>query len=159
MGDSLPTEAELDELIDAALRDEPLLPAPPHLHRKIEERVMYVALQERERARFRHTLIGAIGALFIIVTGAAVVITLTRFSLLYTHGVSGGKGLVDYYLTLFDVSWSSQIGVYALFLMVGLSIAFLWTGLMLLRGQMRLLPVNSGNTRQSNVELDSQRAR
>ena len=143
MANRLPTDMELDTFIDAALRDEPMLPAPPGLHRKIHERVQIAALRERELSRFRNSLLSAVGALFAILMGTAAVVTLTRFSYLYRHGVSGGKGLVDYYLTLLDVSsWSSQAGGYALLLALGLSAGTLWAGLVLLRMQMRLSPID-----------------
>jgi hypothetical protein len=143
MADSLPTNAELDALIDAALRDEPLLPTPPGLHRKIQERVLFAALQERERTRFRNTLLSAVGALVVLLAGTATIVTVTHFSLFYHHGVSGGMGLVDYYLNRFDVSWSSQVGTYALLLTLGLSTLSLWAGFILFRTQMHLTPFHT----------------
>lgn len=137
MADRLPTDDALDALIDAALHEEPLLPAPPGLHGKIQDRVHIAALQERERARFRNSLLSAMGALVVILGGAATVVTLTHFSHIYHHGVSGGKGLVDYYLTLFRVSWASHVGIYALGLTLGLSAISLWSGLMLIRRPVR----------------------
>ena len=140
MANSLPTDAELDALIEAALRDEPLLPTPPGLHRKIQERVLFATLQERERARFRNSLLSALGALLVLLTGTAFVVILTNFSILYHHGVSGGMGLMDYYLNRFDVSWASEIGTYALFLTLGLSALSLWTGFVLFRTQLHVVP-------------------
>lgn len=143
MANRLPTERELDQFIDAALRDEPLLPVPAGLHRKIQDRVVIAAMQERERARFRNSLLSAVGALVVILAGTVAVVSLTHFSILYRHGVSGGRGFVDYYLTLLDVTWSGQIGGYALLLALGLSMGALWMGLILLRIQLRLAPVAS----------------
>ena len=138
MVDRLPSNAELDAFIDAALRDEPLLPAPKGLHQKIQERVLFADLEMRERARFRNSLLSALGALCLLFVGTVVVVTVTHFSLLYHHGVSGGMGLVDYYLNRFDVSWSSQVGLYAIVITLGLSTLSLWTGLVLFRSQLRL---------------------
>jgi len=138
MANRLPSDAELDRLIDACLRGESLLPAPAGLHRKIQNRVCIAALKERERARFRNSLLSAVGAVVVILVGAAVVVTLTHFSHLYRHGVSGGKGFIDYYLTLLDVSWSGQVGAYALYLTLGLGMIALWAGLMSFHVQSRL---------------------
>lgn len=139
MANSLPTEEELDALIEAALRDEPLLPAPPGLQRKIQERVLFAVLKEQERARFRRSLLGAVGAVMVILFGTVAVVSLSHFSILYRHGVSGGRGFVDYYLTLLDVSWSGQIGVFALVGTLGLSVIALWAGLVLFRYESQLL--------------------
>lgn len=140
MADSLPTDEELDALIEAALRDEPLLPVPPGLQRKIQDQVLFASLKEQERARFRRTLLGAVGAVMVILLGTVAVVSLTHFSILYRHGVSGGRGFVDYYLTLLDVSWSDQIGVIALMGTLGLSATALWAGLVLFRYERQLVP-------------------
>ena len=137
MGNRLPSDTELDALIEAALQDEPMLPVPPGMHGRIQERVYIASLQERERVRFRYSLLSALGALAVILFGTVTVVTLTHFSFIYQHGVSGGKGFVDYYLTLFDVSWSSRVGAYALGLAMGLSATLLWGGLLAVRGPFR----------------------
>ncbi len=153
MADSLPTDEELDALIEAALRDEPLLPAPRGLQRRIQEQVLFASLKEQERARFRRTLLGAVGAVMVILLGTVAVVSLTHFSILYRHGVSGGRGFVDYYLTLLDVSWSGQIGVFALVGTLGLSAIALWAGLVLFRYERQLVPRHSMRTGQTETAL------
>lgn len=95
--DHLP--ADLDELIEHALRSEPMLSAPINFHRKVEERVRIAALKEREHTRFRFWMLSlaasACGALFV----AATLVAVTNFNVIVTNGVSGGKGTFDYYLT------------------------------------------------------------
>ena len=137
MADRLPTDDELDALIDAALRTEPMLPVPPGLHRKIQDRVHFADLQERERVRFRYSLLSAVCALLILFSGTGVIVMLTNFSIVYHHGVSGGKGFLDYYLNRLDVSWAGHVGTYTLMLTLGLSVASLWGGLILFRGHTR----------------------
>ncbi len=153
MANSLPTDEELDALIEAALRDEPLLPAPPGLQRKIQERVLYAALKEQERARFRRSLLGAVGAVMVILFGTVAVVSLSHFSILYRHGVSGGRGFVDYYLTLLDLSWSGQVGVLALAGTLTLSMVALWAGLVLFRYESQLLPQRSRHGGQTETTL------
>lgn len=153
MANSLPSDEALDALIDAALRDEPLLPVPPGFQRKVQERVLFAALQRQERARFRRTLLGALGAVMVILMGTVAVVSLTHFSILYRHGVSGGRGFVDYYLTLLDVTWSQEIGAIALGGTLGLSVIALWAGLVLFRYERQLLPRHDMRTGQAETAL------
>ena len=86
MADRLPTDDELDALIDAALRTEPMLPVPHGLHRKIQGRVHFAALQERERVRFRYSLVSAVCALLMLFAGTFVIVMLTNFSIITSIG-------------------------------------------------------------------------
>jgi hypothetical protein len=158
MADRVPTDAVLDAFIDGVLRDETMLPAPADLHRKVQKRVHFAALQARERSRFRYSLLSALGALLVVLAGTTILVTLTHFNLLYHHGVSGGMGFFDYYVNRFDASWASHVGTYALLLTMGLSFFTLWAGLVAFRIQLRLSathpsPVSSGRSDVSMAQL------
>lgn len=135
MADRRPTDAELDALIEAALRDEPLVPVPRTLHGRVAERVQLAALEQKERARFRNTLLSGFAACVGVVTAAAGMLALTNFHVLLDHGVSGGLGFWDYYRATFEVAWPVQIDGLVLALSVALGAFTIWAGLLPLRKQ------------------------
>lgn len=62
---------DIDAAIEDMLQGDRLRPAPLGLHRRIENRLQYVALQDRERRRFREVLAaGAAGTLAVCTTTA-----------------------------------------------------------------------------------------
>lgn len=126
MGEWRPDEATLDALIESALRDEPVAPVPRDLHARIYERVELAALEQKERARFRNTLLGALAAGAGVVATAVVLVALTNFQLLLDHGVGGWRGLLDYYAATFQLSVPGQPD--GLFLVLCLSLGALTIG-------------------------------
>lgn len=111
---SEPNADPLDGLIESALRDEPLLAAPPNLHRRVVERVRFASLREQERQRFRYTMAT-------LAVSVAAVFGLGGFALWFTHagamagqGVSGGMGQYDYFMWYFTQSWAGYSGAYSL---------------------------------------------
>jgi hypothetical protein len=105
---------ELDALISQALADEPLLKAPVGLQRSIEARLRVVHLREHEKARFSASMTTLAIVFVASLCVAATVIWFTSLSFLYTDGVSGGKGLFDYYLTAIAMYFSGYQGGYTL---------------------------------------------
>jgi len=105
---------DLDALISAALAEEPLLKAPASLQRGVEERLRIVHLREREKARFSASITTLALVFFASVSMAGLVLWFTSFSFLYTDGVSGGKGHLDYYLTAVPMYFSGYQGGYTL---------------------------------------------
>ena len=103
------SDTELDALIETALRNEPLLPAPEHLHAKVVERVQWAALQQKERARFRNALLTSLAAFVGIIALAVVLVVLTSFHILLEHGISGALGRMDYYRATLAFSWPGRL--------------------------------------------------
>lgn len=103
------SEAELDALIEAALRDEPLLPVPVNLHGRITERVQLAALQQREQLRVRNALLSGFAASVAVVAAAGIIVAQTNFEVFLNHGVSGGRGLIDYYTATVSLSWPRYV--------------------------------------------------
>ena len=127
MPDYLPEE--IDAIIEDALKGEKMMSAPINFHRRVEERVRFAALKERERARFRFWMLSiaasACGALFI----AAAALAVTNLNVIVTNGVSGGKGLFDYYLTaVFGETVESYSGAYTMIASVLLAAVALGLG-------------------------------
>ncbi len=133
MVERLPSDAELDALIEAALAEEVLLPVPRDLHARVCERVQLAALQQRELARFRNALLSGFAASVGVVATLAALVLFTKFDVLLKHGISGGQGLMDSYAATFALSWPYYLEVFALALVLGLGGATLWAGLMPLR--------------------------
>lgn len=128
-----PTDAELDALIESALRDEPLVPVPRDLHGRITERVQLAALEQQARARFRNALLsGFLGAVCVVGLSVAL-IALTNFHVLLDHGVSGGLGFLDYYTATFKMPWPVQTDGLVLALCLGLGGLTIFAGLRPLR--------------------------
>lgn len=125
---------ELDALISAALSDEPMLKAPASLQRGVEERLRIVHLREREKARFSASMT-TLAIVFLASIGAAgTMLWFTSFSFLYTDGVSGGKGHLDYYVTALSMYFSGYQGSYTLLMSFVLGIgAFIAAIVMQLR--------------------------
>lgn len=124
---------ELDALIDSALRSEPMLVAPITLHRRVEERVRIIALKEKERIRFRYTMI-SFGLSFVVaILTAAAVVSFTNFAEIITHGVSGGRGQYDSMFTYAQVSLTNYSGAYSMALSMCLAAGTLVLGLIPLR--------------------------
>ena len=109
MGERLPSDAELDALIEAALAEEVLLPVPVGFHARVNERVRLAALQQRERVRFRNTLLSGFAASVGIVVTVATFVATTKFDVLLKHGISGGRGLLDSYAATFALSSTNNV--------------------------------------------------
>lgn len=124
---------DLDAIIEDALRGEPLRKAPPTLHRRVVERVRFEAMRQQEQTRFRYTMATlAVGFLAIITAGVFLVL-FTNLGVLMSYGVSGGKGLYDYYSASMELSWSAYRGAYSLLLSVAGALAAVALGFIPLR--------------------------
>lgn len=158
MADARFSDAELDALIESALRDEPLLPVPVGLHARVAERVHWAALQQKERARFRNTLLTGLAGSAGIITLAVLFVGMTSFHVLLEHGVSGGLGLMDYYRTTLHFSWLGQLD--GLILAIGAALAVITAGAALqpLRRSGPLRLASSGKVHDS-ISGRSMRAR
>jgi len=113
---------ELDALISQALADEPFLKAPISLHRGVEARLRIVHIREHEKARFSASMTTLALVFVASLVMAAVAIWFTSLSFLYTEGVSGGKGHLDYYFTALAIYFSSYQGAYTLLMSFVLAI-------------------------------------
>jgi hypothetical protein len=128
---------ELDALIEASLRSEPMLAVPLTLHRRVEERVRIAALRERQRARFRYSMLSFSLACVGVLIFAAFLIDFTTLWLLRTNGLPGGLGLYDLYANSLTRSAAAYSGAYSLMaaiLLAGLSVVI---GLLPLRRFLR----------------------
>ncbi len=104
----------LDALIDEALRGEPYLSAPLSLHRGVEARLRIASLLDREKTRFTCSMAAFLGVLAASLSVAGLLLWFTNLSFLYSEGVSGGKGWLDYYATAWAMSWTSYQGAYSM---------------------------------------------
>ncbi len=110
-----------------------MLKAPPTLHRRVVERVRFAAMREQEETRFRYTMATlAVGFLAIIAAGVFLVL-FTNLGVLMSYGVSGGKGLYDYYSTSMQLSWSAYRGAYSLLLSLAGALGAVALGIIPLR--------------------------
>jgi len=130
-----PTDAELDALIEAALRDEPLLPTPVGLHARITERVALADLRQREEARFRNALLSGFAASVAIVVAAAGLVAVTVFGVLLDHGIAGGRGLVDYHAATLWHSWPHYMENAGSVVLAGPAAGLIWFVFASLRGR------------------------
>lgn len=105
---------DLDLLIAQALAEEPVLQAPPSLLESIEARLDIAELRAHEERRFRVSMTSLLVIFVAALAVAGLSLWFTNLSVLYSEGVSGGKGLLDYYLTAFRMSFSSYQGTYSL---------------------------------------------
>lgn len=103
---------EMDALIESALRSEPMLSAPMHLHRRVEERVRLIALRDNEVTRFRYSMLSLAVAFCGAIGMAAAVIVFTNFELVMNTGIPGGGALFDRYTGIMSQSWASYSGAY-----------------------------------------------
>lgn len=124
---------DMDALIDDALSSERLRPAPITLQRRVEERVRLIALCDHEQARFRYSMAVLGTALLAVFGGAAFVLCFTSLSDLISHGVSGGKGQLDYWTTSISTAWKGYSGAYSLLTSVLLAGGAVLLGLIPLR--------------------------
>ena len=124
------SETELDALIEAALRDQPVMCAPADFSRKVEERVNILLLREREKARFRASM--AVMAVSVVVTllTAAAVVWFTHLSLVWANGTAGISGQIDTWRTSWWMALSGYRGAYTLLfsLLIGV-VTFIALGL------------------------------
>jgi len=113
MGD--PGSYDIDAIIEDALNGERMMSAPINFHRAVEERVRIAALKDRERVRFRFWMQSLVASGCVALFIASTVVAVTNLQLIVTNGVSGGKGVYDYYLTLlFGTSFENYGGAYTL---------------------------------------------
>lgn len=105
---------DMDAVIEAALRGEPLLPAPATLHSRVEERLRIAQLREQEQQRFRYTMATLAVSMLAIVGVTAVVVSFTNLYVLFNQGVSGGRGQVDAFMASMLLSYTGYSGAYSL---------------------------------------------
>ena len=105
---------ELDDLISRALADEPFLKAPITLQRGVEARLRIAHIRDHEKARFTASMTTLAFVFAVSLVVAAISIWFTNLSFLYTEGVSGGKGHLDYYFTALTMYFSGYQGAYTL---------------------------------------------
>jgi hypothetical protein len=133
----LPEGDELDAMIESALRSEPMLTAPLHLHRKVEERVRLIALHDHEVARFRYSMMSLLLAFLGAFGLGAAVVVFTNFELLLANGLPGGGGLYDRYSVFMSQSWSSYSGTYLFAASMSLALGTLLLAWIPLRNYLR----------------------
>ncbi len=114
MDDRFEPMDELDALIDQALSDEPFLRAPVSLQRGIEARLKLAALRDQEQSRFRFSMASLVFVFIASLAMAGILLWFTNLSALYTDGVSGGKGHLDFYTTSLSLSFTAYQGAYSL---------------------------------------------
>lgn len=122
---------DIDGIIEDALKGERMLSVPINFHRTVEERVSIAALKERERARFRFWMQSLFASACLALFLASTLVAVTNLQLIVTNGVSGGKGVYDYYLTLlFGTTLENYGGSYMLatsVLLAAVSLALGWS--------------------------------
>lgn len=116
---------ELDALIEEALSEETFLKAPLSLHRSIDARVRLISLREQEQRRFSISMLTLTGLFAGSVVFAGALLWFTNLSILFSDGVSGGKGWFDYYSTALSLSFNSYQGGYSLLMSFVLALATL----------------------------------
>lgn len=106
----LKRQPDIKLTIESALKGECLKPAPVGLHRRIEQRIRYVALQDRERRRFRETV--AAGAAGIAAFGTAAAVAAWHLSPLGRMAAEtpGARGQLDRVTVFFANSWLELAG-------------------------------------------------
>ena len=123
----------LDGLIEAALRPDEELQAPPTLVAGVSERLRIAALRDREMRRFRVSLITLLLALSSSLIAAGGYLWFTKLDVIARAGVSGGKGHYDYYATALGLSLGDYTGAYTLVLSLLLLAATIALGVRPLR--------------------------
>jgi len=113
---------DLDALISRALADEPFLKAPVSLQRGVEARLRIAHLRDHEKARFAASMTTLALVFIASLCVTAVVLWFTSLSFLYTDGVSGGKGHLDYYFSAMTMYFSGYQGAYTLLMSLVLGI-------------------------------------
>ncbi len=135
--ESLENLDELDLMIASALQSEPMRPAPFTLHRRVQERIRIIALKERQRVRFRYTMLSLAVAFSSATLMAAALVVFTNFELVRTNGLPGGLGIYDLYASSMTLSASSYGGAYSLMTAVLLAAVTILIGLAPLRAHRR----------------------
>jgi hypothetical protein len=107
---------DLDMRIEEALKGDRFLHAPDTFHRRVEERIRIAALSDREKTRFRYSLISLAAAFLAVLAVAGLAVFFTNFGGIMTRGVAGGKGQYDYYATSMIFSWTAYSGAWSLIL-------------------------------------------
>lgn len=127
---------DLDVLIEAALSSEPMQPAPANLHRRVEERLRYTHLREKECQRFKLSMttlvVGAMSAFSL----AGMLIAYTHFTFIMNNGVAGGRGQYDSMINMMFQTFSEYSGAYTLSISMLLAAGTLLIGLIPLRKYM-----------------------
>lgn len=97
--------------VEAVFQGEPLKPAPVGLRRRIEQRVRYVALQDKERRRFRESV--AAGVAGIVAFGAVAGFAAWQLSPLGRMAAStpGARGQLDRLAVFMADSWMEIAGL------------------------------------------------
>lgn len=116
----------LDKALQALLDSEPVLSAPPSMHRRITEQVRIAMLRDLERKRFRYSVAALALSLVAAFTAAGILLSMTNLGLLMRHGVAGGLGRFDRLTTALHLSWDTYGGTYSLAfsgVLVGLTLA------------------------------------
>lgn len=131
-----PIPDDLDAIMEAALTNEPMQPAPANFHRRVEERLRYTHLREKECQRFKISMttlvVGALSAFSL----AGMIIAYTHFTLLMNNGVAGGLGQYDSMMNMMFQTFSEYSGAYTLSVSMLLAAGTLLLGLIPLRKYM-----------------------
>ncbi|MBW7865497.1 MAG: hypothetical protein H3C30_13935 [Candidatus Hydrogenedentes bacterium] len=107
-------QQNLDALIERALGEERPVPVPVTLLPGVRERLRVAALRDRERVRFRLSMLTLLLALCSALVAAFFSLWFTKLSLIASVGVSGGKGQYDYYATALGLLFGDYRGAYSL---------------------------------------------
>ncbi len=107
---------DIDALIEEVLLSDSMVPAPPTLQRRVEERVRIAAMRAHERARFRYSMLTLTGAFVGALAAAGLLVSFTNLDVVISHGVSGYKGQLDYYTGAMRLSAMDYRGTYSLVL-------------------------------------------
>lgn len=130
MTDPLQRQLREQEEIRAGLAEGPALRAPLHLYRRVAQGVRIAAWRQREETRFRHVVLGWLVALVAVLGGAVGLVLLTNLQSIMQHGISGGRGWLDYYVTASFMALGRLAAAHALTLMFSLALLTVLMGLL-----------------------------
>ena len=101
---------ELDNLIEDALRSEPMRQVPPEFHRRMSSRLQVTALVQSERQGFRFRMV-ATSLVFLALGITAIGVPAAAFYQGWmVHSVPGAMGYFDYFV-VFGLRYWSEIVV------------------------------------------------
>lgn len=101
----------LDSLLEAASRGEPLRQAPPGLYRKIEGRLRVRAVRYDERRRLLTRLCAWAGVVLVTVCGVIGVAWHKDLPAYAEQNLPGVLGFYDYLVTTVALHWPHALGV------------------------------------------------
>jgi hypothetical protein len=98
---------EWDALLDEALGREPMRPVPLGLYRDIRVKLQIAAMLDKERRRFRRTLMMGFAGICSIAGLSFLVAQLTEASGIASGVMFGGMGMYDSMAATMGVEWSA----------------------------------------------------